>query len=184
MIKKLILVCCLLLTNYLYAFDKNDIIKLYKDKNYRKVCLRAGDLYQKYKNDDEFLNIYAHSCLEEDMINRTILPIIKLYKTPQSRENAAYYATILYQKKLLYHALVDDVDISYVNLPKTKYILSIIFNKFVSGDYNYKNGAYWFNDDEKSDIKYKLSVETHQKAKKIFLRTYVNGKITKVRTYW
>jgi hypothetical protein len=174
----------MLLTTFLNAMDKNDIINYYKNKDYRKACIKAGDLYQKYKSDEEFLNIYAHSCLEEDMINRTILPIVKLYKTPESRENAAYYATILYQKKLLYHALVDDVDISYINLPKTKYILSVIFNKFVGGDYNYKNGAYWFNNDENNELTYKLSVETHQKTKKIFLRTYKNGKITKVRTYW
>ncbi len=174
----------ILLTTLLNATNKEDILKLYKEKDYRKVCIKAGDLYQKYKTDEEFLNIYAHSCLEVDMINRTILPIVKLHKTAQSRENAAYFATILYQKKLLYHALVDDVDISYINLPKTKYILSIIFNKFVSGDYNYKNGAYWFNDDNNSELSYKLSTETHQKAKKIFLRTYKNGQITKVRTYW
>ena len=183
MINKTVLIL-ILLTTFLNATDKNDIMNFYKEKNYRKACLKAGDLYQKYKSDEEFLNIYAHSCLEEDMINRTILPIVKLYKSAESRENAAYFATILYQKKLLYHALVDDVDISYINLPKTKYILSIIFNKFVSGDYDYKNDAYWFSDDENSELSYKLSIEVHQKAKKIFLRTYKNGKITKVRTYW
>ncbi len=179
-----IIILFIMITTCLTAADRDNIIKLYKEKNYRKACIKAGDLYQKYKNDEEFLNIYAHSCLEVDMINRTILPIVKLYKTPKSRENSAYFATILYQKKLLYHALVDDVDISYINLPKTKYILSIIFNKFVSGDYNYKNGAYWFNDEEDSELSYKLSNETHQKVEKIFLRTYKNGKITKVRTYW
>ncbi|HIP44649.1 MAG TPA: hypothetical protein EYG93_04855 [Sulfurospirillum arcachonense] len=174
----------IILTTFINATDKNDILKFYKEKNYRKTCLKAGDLYQKYKSDEEFLNIYAHSCLEVDMINRTILPIVKLYKSAEARENAAYFATILYQKKLLYHALVDDVDISYINLPKTKYILSIIFNKFVSGDYDYRNSAYWFNDDDNNEITYKLSIELHQKVKKIFLRTYKNGKITKVRTYW
>jgi len=183
MINRIVLIF-ILLTTFLNAIDKSDIMSYYKEKNYRKVCLKSGDLYQKYKSDEEFLNIYAHSCLEVDMINRTILPIIKLYKSPESRENAAYFATILYQKKLLYHALVDDVDISYVNLPKTKYILSIIFNKFVNGDYKYKNGVYWFNDDDNNELSYKLSIELHQKTKKIFLRTYKNGKITKVRTYW
>lgn len=183
MISRFILIF-ILLSTFLNATKKDDIIKLYKEKNYRKVCIKAGDLYQMYKTDEEFLNIYAHSCLEEDMINRTILPIVKLYKTQESRENAAYFATILYQKKLLYHALVDDIDISYVNLPKTKYILSIIFNKFVSGDYNYKNNAYWFNNNDNNNVSYKLSAETHQKVKKIFLRTYENGEVIKVRTYW
>ena len=49
----------------------------------------------------------------------------------------------------------------------------------MSGDYNYKNGAYWFNDDEDNELSYKLSTETHQKVKKIFLRTYKNGKNNK-----
>ncbi len=174
----------ILLSTLLSAVDKEGLIKLYKEKNYRKVCLKAGDLYTKYRNNEKFLNMYAHSCLEVDMVNRTILPIIKLHKTAQARENAAYYATILFQKKLLYHALIDGVDISYVNLPKTDYILSIVFDKFVNGDYSYKNDAYWFIDEENSDISYKLSVETHQKTKKIFLRTYKDGKMTKERTYW
>lgn len=168
MIKKTCLIFILLFTTVMNAANKEDIVKLYKNKDYRKACLKAGDLYQQYKDDEDFLSMYANACLEEDMINRTILPIVKLYKTPESRENAAYFATILYQKKLLYHALVDDVDISYINLPKTKYILSIIFNKFVSGDYNYKNGAYWFTDDSNSELTYSLSAEVHQKVKKSF----------------
>jgi len=183
MTKKICLIFILIMTN-LYAINKDDIVNLYKNKEYRKACLKAGDLYQKYKDDEDFLSIYAHSCLEEDMINRTILPIVKLYKTQESRENAAYFATILYQKKLLYHALVDDIDISYVNLPKTKYILSIIFNKFINGDYKYKNGAYWFTNEKNNELTYSLSAEVHQKVKKLFLRTYKNGELNKVRTYW
>jgi len=183
MIRKTILIL-ILLASFLHAQSRDALMKLYDDGHYRKACIMAGSLYEKYKNDEEFLNVFAHSCIEVDMINRTILPIIKLHKTPEARENAAYFATILYQKKLLYHALIDDVDISYVNLPKTQYILSIIFNKFVSGDYEYKNGAYWFNDDGNSELSYKLSAETHQKTEKLFLRTYKDGKITKVRTYW
>jgi len=174
----------LLVTNFLHALTKDDVVKMYEEKDYRLACMKSSDLYQQYKADEEFLNIYAHSCLEVDMINRTVLPIIKLYKSPQARENAAYFATILYQKKLLYHALVDNVDISYVNLPTTEYILSKIFSKFVAGDYNYKNGSYWFSNDENNEITYKLSIEEHQKIKKMFLKSFLNGELTKVRTYW
>jgi len=173
-----------ILANFLYAITKEDVVKMYEKKDYRTACIKSSDLYQQYKADEEFLNIYAHSCLEVDMINRMVLPIIKLYKTPQARENAAYFATILYEKKLLYHALVDNVDISYINLPKTNYILSVIFNKFVSGDYNYKNNSYWFIDDKNNEISYKLSMEKHQNVKKLFLRTFLNGELKKVRTYW
>ena len=173
-----------LFVTFLTATQRDDIMNFYKNKNYKKTCLKGSDLFRKYRNDEEFLNIYAYSCLKEDMINGTVLPIAGLYRTKKSRENAAYFATILYQKKLLYHALVDDVDISYINLPKTGYILSVIFNKFVEKDYDYKSGVYWFNDDNESSIKYKLSVEPHRNIEKIFLRTYKNGKIVKERTYW
>lgn len=174
----------LLITNFLYATTKEDIFKSYEQKDYRDACLKAGDLYQEYKSDEDFLTIFAHSCLEVDMINRTILPIVKLYNSEKARENAAYFATILYQKKLLYYALVDDVDISYINLPKTKYILSIIFNKFVSRDYDFRNGAYWFTDDSDKELTYKLSAEEHQKINKLFLRTYKANEVIQVRTYW
>ncbi len=183
MINRLILLT--LFSNFMLFASDFDIVKqYYNENNYRTACLKAGDIYGELSDNEEFLSIYAHSCLESDMINRLVLPIIKLYQTPESRENAVYFSTILYQKKLLYHALVDDVDISYINLPKTNYILSKVFNRFVNGNYNYTNGAYWFIDEDDSSISYKLTAEEHQKAKKIFLRTYKDGQVIKVRTYW
>lgn len=170
--------------SYSFASDFDIVKHKYEEKDYRTACIKAGDIYNQYKDNEEFLSLYAHSCLESDMINRLVLPIIKLYKTPEGRENAAYFSTILYEKKLLYYALVDDIDISYINLPKTNYILSKIFNRFVNGDYNYKNGAYWFIDEKDNTISYKLSLEEHQKAKKIFIRTYKDGQVIKVRMYW
>jgi hypothetical protein len=181
---KLFIFFTFLLPLYTFASDFDIVKEKYEAKEYRTACIKAGDLYNQYKENQDFLSIYAHSCLESDMINRLVLPIIKLYKTKEARENAAYFATILYEKKLLYYALVDDVDISYVNLPKTNYILSKIFHRFVNGDYNYKNGAYWFSDQKDNETSYKLSLEEHQKVKKIFLRTYKNGQVVKVRMYW
>lgn len=178
------IICFLFLSSNIFANAFQEVKQEYTNKNYRVACLKAGDLYSKYSNNEDFLSIYAHSCLESDMINRLVLPIIKLYKSEESRENAAYFATILYQKKLLYHALIDDIDISYINLPQTEYILSKIFHRFVNGDYNYENKSYWFVDEEDNSISYKLSAEEHQKAKKIFIRTYKDNKIIKVRTYW
>jgi len=182
MIRKYFLIF-LLITNFLYATTKEDIFKSYEAKDYSDACLKSGNLYQEYKNDEDFLTIFADSCLQIDMINSTILPIVKLYKSKKARENAAYFATILYEKKLLYYALIDDVDISYINLPKTKYILSIIFDKFVKKNYDFKNGAYWFTDDTDKELTYKLSAEENQEIKKIFLRTYKNNEIIKIRTY-
>lgn len=167
-----------------HAYTIEDLNKLYKNKNFTKACTISGGLYIKYKNREEFLNIFANSCLKSDMINRMILPIIKLYKTKQARENAAYFSTILYEKKMLYYALCDDIDISYMNLPKTGYILSKIFDKFVEGKYDKKDGAYWFSDSKNIDIKYKLSIEMDNNIKKMYLRTYKDSKLIKERIYW
>ncbi len=161
-----------------------DLKTLFAKHEYSKVCIKSGELYQQYKSNEEFLNIFGASCLKSDMINRLVLSIIKLYKTKEARENAAYFSTILYQKKLLYHALCDEIDISYINLPQTDYILSIIFDKFVRGEYDLKNGSYWFNDDKRNNVTYKLSLEERNGIKKMYLRTYKNNKITKVRIYW
>jgi len=170
--------------NFALASNLSDLKQLFNDKKFTQVCIESGKIYQNNKNNEEFLNMFAASCLKTDMINRMVLSIIKLYKTKEARENAVYFSTILYQKKLLYYALSDDFDISYVNLPKTNYILSKIFDKFVKGEYNLKDGSYWFSDDKKTDLTYKLSMEERNHVKKMYLRTYRNNKIIKVRVYW
>ena len=183
MIKKIIILF-LILIDISFAKNLDDIKNLYSNGKYYKACSLSGGLYTAYKDDEVFLNLYADSCLKADMINRLMLPIIKLYKTKSARENAAYFSTILYEKKMLYHALCDGVDISYINLPKTNYILSKIFDKFIRGKYDFKNGSYWFSDDTNIDLKYKLSIEKNYNTKKMYLRTYKNNKIIKTRVYW
>jgi hypothetical protein len=170
--------------NISFAYTLDEIEQLYTDGKYAKVCSLSGSMYMSFKNNEKFLDIFADSCLQSDMINRMILPIVKLNRTRQARENAAYFTTILYQKKLLYYALCDNVDISYVNLPKTDYILSKIFDKFVKGEYELDGKNYWFDDDLDDTKRYKLSLEDASGIKKIYLRTYKDGKITKVRVYW
>jgi len=183
MIKK-IMIIFICIVNFSSANSLSDVKQLFNNKKFSQVCIKSGKIYQNYKNNEEFLNIFAASCLKADMINRMVLPIIKLYKTKKARENAAYFSTILFQKKLLYYALSDDIDISYINLPKTNYILSRIFDKFVKGEYDLKNGSYWFSDDKNPNLTYKLSLEERNNIKKMYLRTYKNHKIIKVRVYW
>jgi len=183
MIKKTIILF-LILINISFAKNLDDIKDLYSNGKYAKACTMSGGLYLVYKDDEVFLNLFADSCLRADMLNRLMLPIIKLYRTKAARENAAYFSTILYEKKMLYHALCDGVNISYMNLPKTNYILSKIFDKFIRGKYNFKNGLYWFSDDKNIDTKYKLSIEKKNKIEKMYLRTYRNNKIIKTRIYW
>ena len=181
---KISVIFFIFVVNFAFASSLSNIKQLFNDKKFTQVCRKSSAIYEDNKRNEEFLNMFAASCLKSDMINRMVLPIIKLYKTKEARENAVYFATILYQKKLLYYALSDDFDISYVNLPKTNYILSKIFDKFVKGEYNLKNGSYWFTDNGKNGLTYKLSMEERNHVKKMYLRTYRNDKIIKVRVYW
>ncbi len=181
---KNIIILLLILINISFAKTLEDIKNLYLNGKYSQACSMSGGLYMTYKDDEVFLNLFGDSCLKSDMLNRLMLPIIKLYKTKAARENAAYFTTILYEKKMLYHALCDGIDISYINLPKTNYILSKIFDKFTRGKYNLKDGAYWFSNDANIDIKYRLSIEKKNNIKKMYLRTYKNNQIIKTRIYW
>ena len=183
MIKKIIILF-LILINISFAKNLDNIKDLYSNGEYTKACSMSGGLYLTYKDDEVFLNLFADSCLRADMLNRLMLPIIKLYKTKSARENAVYFSTILYEKKMLYYALCDGVDISYINLPKTNYILSKIFDKFIRGKYDFKNGSYWFSNEANIDIKYKLSIEKENNIKKMYLRTFKNNTIIKTRIYW
>ncbi|WP_331775904.1 hypothetical protein [Sulfurospirillum sp. 1612] len=183
MTKKILLIM-ILLVSYTAANDFNDLKTMFLKKQYAKVCSKSVVLYPHHKHNSNFLNIFAVSCLNSDMINKLMVPIIKLYKTKADRENAAYYATILYKKKLLYYALIDHIDISYVRLPKTNYILSNIFDKYVQKKYRFKGNSYWFDDDHDTTLKYQLSIEEVRQVKKMYLRTYKDGILIKTRTYW
>ncbi len=155
----------------------------YENGDYNKVCSHeVTAIYEKYTDDEEFVNMYRHSCVEIDIISRVTNPINKLVRSPQTRANAVYFATVLYQKKLLYHAFVDDVDISYIRLPRTEHILSTIFDNYVIGNFTKENDEFIFIDGEKS---HRLKVEkSSDNLFKMIIKTYENEKLVQTRAFW
>lgn len=186
MVKK-ILFLLLVLGAHISAASLEDIWQWYNNKEYHKVCsnsVTATD-YFRYNKDENFINMYAHACLETDMINRLARPIIQLRKSKESRANASYYTTILYQKKLLYNALIDNLDILPKNLPSTNYILSKVYDDYVNQKYEKKDGAYLFKDAQDSSYMYKLSIKKDNDGFiKLVLETFKDGTIIKTRMYW
>ena len=173
--------------SHLFATDLNDIRSLFKEVNYKVNCNKniLGYIQNKYRKHEEALNIYSHSCMEIDMINSMSLSIHKLIKTPETRANAVYYSTILYQKKLLYHSLIDGVDISYISLPKTNYVLSKVFDKYVKKDYIQENDKFIIQDDTDKNVSYQLyTIKDDNNIYKVIIETYKNGTIVKTRAYW
>jgi len=107
------LIILFILAYNLYAYDiKQNLFTLYQNKKYEKVCSIGFRNFQKYKKDEEFVNLYAFGCLNADYVDRLAIPIVTLRFSKESRANSAYFAVILMQKKLLYHALIDGYDLS------------------------------------------------------------------------
>jgi hypothetical protein len=161
---------------------KDTIYKHYKDKNYTKACKEAVKHYRSYKKTDtDFFSLMGFSCLYADNIYRLDIAIKKLVSDKKARANALYFVTIKYQKKMLYNALVDGLDISSINLPKTNYILSTIFDKYVKKDYAQKGNTYIFTDKK---LTYELSVIDRKTVPKLLLVTKKGKKVIKKRRYW
>ena len=169
---------------YSYAIIPIETIKTwYENGEYSKVCSQeVTTIYEHYHDNEEFVNMYGHSCVETDMISRTVNPINKLIRSPQTRANSVYFATVLYQKKLLYHALVDNVDISYVRLPRTKHILSTIFDLYVTQNYEKNGDEVIFKDEE---FIYRVNVvKSYVDFYKLIIKTFQEDKLIKTRAFW
>ena len=125
-----LLLFTLFFTLSLQADMKAKLYDLYNAKAYRKACEIGIQSLNKYQNDEDYISLYAFSCLNSDNIDQLAVPITLLYRTKESRTNAAYLSTILMQKKLLLNALVDNVKLSTFNMPSTDYLLSKVFDLF------------------------------------------------------
>ncbi len=166
------------------CYSQEMLWNFFNNQEYSKICSNEvwSKDYFEYNDDEEFVNMYAYSCMQTDMINRLTSPIVQLRKSKKSRANALYYATILYQKKILYHALIDGIEQIPTNLPNTDYILSKIYDKFSKKDFTKKQNAYYFSIE---NIDYKLfSKKDSDGYEKIVLQTIKNNEIIKTRLYW
>jgi len=117
-----------------FSSGYEDIIKNYKEGNYKKACLSSSKIIFNIK-DGEILSLIGDACLRSDYINFLGDVVKSLVSTPRYRENASYFATIVLQKKLLYQFMLDNLDLSDMRLPRTSYILSIVFENIAKKNY-------------------------------------------------
>ncbi len=174
----------MLFTTLLFAIQKSDVYKAYKNKQYNDACILGAKIYLQHKKDNNFLTIFADACLKVDNINRMAIPAMLLVRDPTARSNSIYFLTILYQKKLLYKSLIDGFDVSRYIFPTTDYILSKIFVKYAKKDYKKVDNVYIFKDDKNSDIIYEMSTVEKNGIYKIVLKTYLKNSLQKTRVYW
>lgn len=165
-----------------FAISLADINKAIENQEYSKVCNNlVYDLAVK-NQDDGLMNLYGIACLRSDYINKLSAVIIALRNSKEARANAVYYSTILYKKKLLHSALVDNLNISSIKLPKCDYILSDIYDDYISGNYIKENDKYIFRYNDKI---YEMSLRFDKPFTKMVLTILnSNNQILEVKEYW
>ncbi|MDO9266054.1 MAG: hypothetical protein Q7U00_03130 [Sulfurimonas sp.] len=174
----------ILISINLYASIKQDMLNLYQGKKYEEVCNIGFNNFENYRNDEEYVSLYAFACLNADYIDRLSVPTIMLKLAKESRSNAAYFSIILMQKKLLYHALLDNYDVSSLNLPTTDYVLSKVFDLYTKMKNNEQKEFYIFEDESDKQLKYKLYILKDGKIDKMVIEEFHNSISIKKHIYW
>ena len=101
-------------------------------------------------------------------------------QSKKARQNAAYISTIVFQKKLLYHALIDGVPLDAVRLPLTDHPLSIIFDRYSRGEYT-KEGNRWIFDGPGQ--RFEMELVDQKTLPKIHLKEFHNQEVAE-HYYW
>lgn len=178
---RFVFIVCIFMINFLFANDIDTIRSWIANKNYIRLCTNnVFDLANKNK-DEGLLSAYAEACLQTDFINKLSAVVVLLRQTKEGRENAVYYSTILYKKKLLHLSMVDGIDISSIKLPKTDYVLSYIYDAYVDKKYKFENGVYYF---EFGANIYTINIVNENGYDKLILKSYIGDKLLSTKSYW
>jgi hypothetical protein len=174
----------LLMTLSLYADLKQDMFNLYQNKKYEEVCNTGFDHFNSFRNDEEFVSLYAFACLYSDYIDRLSIPIAMLKFSKEARANSAYFSIIFMQKKLLLHALIDKYPLHSLDLPSTDYVLSKVFDLYAKlGDHEPRT-FYLFEDEDDKKLTYKLYLEKDDRLSKIIIEEFYDSVNIKRHVYW
>jgi len=168
----------------LYANVKQNMFNLYQNQKYEDVCTIGFDNFNNNSKDEEFISLYAFSCLNSDYIDRLAIPVAMLKFSKESRANSAYFSVILMQKKLLYHALQDNYDLSTLKLPTTDYVLSKVFDLYSKLKKHEPRAFYLFEDENDKKLTYKLYLSKDEKLNKMVIEEFYDTITIKRHVYW
>jgi len=157
------------------------IIKDYNSGLYKKVCLNSSQKIYSIKNE-QILSLIGDACIRADYINPLGDVVKGLISTKKFRENGSYFATILLQKKLLYQFMNDNIDISALRLPRTTYVLSVVFENLAKKNYKVINKNPKKIEIDLGSKKYIVWLKTG-KLTKVYIGEYKNNKLVKEHWY-
>ncbi len=151
---KLLLLCCFHIT-LVQADITQQLYKLYQSGAYEQGCATGRNYFQKMQYNENFVSLYAFSCLKSDQIDRLNGPIMALNQTQESRSNASYFAMLTMQKKLLMQAVYDNKPFATLHFPTSSHLLSKIFH-FYCKDPKLGTSVKTYHDPSDSRQTYKL----------------------------
>ena len=163
---------------------KHEMLQLYQNEEYTKACTMGYDYFNKYKKDEAYSSLYAFSCLKSDYIDRLSQPITSLKFSKEARKNAAYFATILMQKKLLYYSLIDGYKLSKFKFPSTNYVLSKVFDLYSKLPSHEPKKFYILKDPHDPKLIYKLYIMKQHNINKMVIEEYYDTIKIKRHIYW
>ncbi len=123
------------MSGLLEARDIRPFINDFKAEKYNKVCEKGSRLFYGGYTDENFISLVGISCAKVDRINILGMLQRSLVNTESSRENASYFSTLILQKRLIYQFMIDGTDLSDLNLPSSRHILSRVFENLSSKNY-------------------------------------------------
>lgn len=168
---------------FLNASNLSEIYKFYEKQKYEEGCDYGKKNYKKNIDNEKFLTFYGLCCLETNNISRLAIPMVLLGESKELRETASYFATILLQKQLLKQFLVDGKELGVLELPKTDFILSRIFNLFVKKEYSLKEDTYILLDRDKKKMQYEVYIKEKKNKNYMIIDIYQENKFTKRYQY-
>ena len=178
------LIFSLLIFVSLFANVKQEMLHLFQNKKYKESCNLGYEHFKHNSQDDEFLSLYAFSCLHSDSIDRLAIVAALLKYSKEARENSTYFSIIFMQKKLLYNALVDEYELYELKLPTTEYVLSKVFDHYVKLGKHEKKSIYIFQDEQDNKLTYKLYLLKENQLSKMVIEEIYDTIILKRHIYW
>lgn len=178
------LLLSLLLMASLYPDDRQEIYRLYQNKQYSAACNYGMRTFHPNRKDESFVTLYALSCLEADYIDRLAVPTSILKHSAEARANSAYFSVILMQKKMLYHSLIDKKPIPALRLPSTEHILSKVFDLYSNDSDKQERVVYQYRDKESPKKTYKLYISYNGPLGKMIIEEYYDTMLVKRHVFW
>lgn len=181
--KRIIIVAAIMLgwISGLNAATPERILSLYQQGDYRSACLEGAHILRENRTDETLINAFGIACLRSDFIDLSSNAILHLRSTPGSRQNAAYILSVVLQKKLLYHAMADDIDIKGTILPETPHILSKVYRAYVAEEYERVSERLEMQIDGQRVTLDSIREGGHFKIR---IRRYENNRLVDQHLYW